>query len=176
MFSAFQVPNGNGGTSQFNSFGTGTHADYLVTRAFAATVDLTASFGGLSNSQTAELGTRYSPRAWDRRVRPFADARAAYIRLSDSYSLGSGSAGGAAQNVNEGTSYSRGFGGIAGAGASWAITTELLAMRTNMSTYRQTSTAKLPVGTDYMMNSFRFTLGLRFSPVRTASLSQNPRQ
>lgn len=182
MFSAFQVPDGSGGTSQFTTFGTGTHADYFITQAFAATVDLTASFGGQSNSQTAEVGTRYSPFAWDSRIRPFADVRATYMRLSDSYSaLNSGSGLGAGQNLNEGTRYSRGFGGIAGAGAdftvtpSWAITTEFLAMRHDMSMYRRTTTANLPVATNYMMNSFRFTLGLRFSPVRTSSLTQNPR-
>jgi hypothetical protein len=177
LFSAVQLPDGAGGVSRYTAFGTGTHADYRYADHFTATIDLTASFlGGLS--ETAETGTRYSPLNLDHSVRPFFDVRAAYMNLRDSYTaLGLG----AGQASSEGSRYSRGFGAIGGAGieytvsSSFALTSELLAMRHRMTTYRLTTTANLPTGATLPVTSYRLTLGIKFNPARRSNLSQNPR-
>jgi hypothetical protein len=179
LISAVQVPDGNGGVSRYSTFGTGTHADYRYADHLTATIDLTASFLG-ANSQTAEVGTRYSPLDWDRTLRPYFDVRAGYMRLSDPYSGGNVGIG-AGQNATEGTRYSRGYGGLLGAGAEYtisstlAITSEVMALRNQMTMYRLTSTANLPAGNRYMLTSFRFVLGLKYNPLNM-QLTQNPRQ
>src|SRR6185503_2838936 len=44
LFSAVQVPGGNGGSDTYTSFGAGTRADYRFANNFSATLDVTASF------------------------------------------------------------------------------------------------------------------------------------
>ncbi len=180
MFSAVQTSDGNGGVSRYSTFGTGTHADYRYADHFTATIDVTASFLG-AQSQTAELGTRYSPLNWDHQVRPYFDVRGGYMNLLDQYAGSSTPGGiGAAQNAAEGTRYSRGFGGIAGAGAeftvssNFAVTTELMAMRNHMTTYRLTSTSSLPVGNNYGLTSYRLVFGIKYNPLNLQA-TQTPR-
>jgi hypothetical protein len=77
--------------------------------------------------------------------------------------------------VPYGVQYSRGFGGVAGAGMEYwiaqrfALTTGVSAVRSRMSTYRYTGTS-FPSDPAYSMTTYRLTLGLRFNPVRTVQL------
>ena len=69
----------SGGTATWASFGAGTRAEYRLTRAMSATLDLTSSFlGGPVDLQTAELGTRFGRARTERRLEPFADLRLGY--------------------------------------------------------------------------------------------------
>lgn len=184
LISSLQVPAAAGGVSRYTIPGTGTRADYRYTEHLSATVDMTASLPfSPTNAQTAEVGSRYSPLAWDHQLRPFFDVRAAYMRMYDMYAMPSTAsivAGAPDQQFIEGGRYSRGFGGVGGAGfeysltRSLALTTELSAMRSRMTTYRFTGPATIPNGNTYWMTSFRYILGLKFNPVRALQLAQNP--
>jgi hypothetical protein len=183
LISTVDVPSPVGPSSRYTTVGAGTHAEYRVTDHVAATVDLTASpLGRVASSQTAEAGARYSPLTWEHRLRPFFDLRAGYMRLHDSYSAPTeaGAISGLGSDFTETGRYSRGFGGIGGLGLEYsltntfALTSELSGMRNRMTTYLLTGPTSLPSGTNYWMSSFRYTLGLKFSPVRSLHLSQNP--
>jgi len=186
LVSAIQVPTGSGVTSRSTAVGAGTHGDYRYSSMFSATADLTASWlGGASNMETAEVGTRFSPLPWEQHVRPFFDLRAAYTRLYDTFAFGGIGANGlppvgvGAQSANE-TRYSRGVGGVAGLGFEYsltntlALTTELSAVRSQMTAYGLSGPANIPVGSTYWMTTYRYAFGLKFSPVRTLRLAQNP--
>jgi hypothetical protein len=186
MVSSMQLPTGTG-TEQFTMIGAGTHAAYRYTDNFSATLDITSSLPtGTANSQTVEAGFRYSPMSLEARIRPFVDGRAGYARLTalvsepTQESLVSNALGG--PSLVYGSRYSRGVGGIAGAGfdfaltRSIAITSEMLAMRDRMSTYRWTGSSTAADKGAYSMTSYRFIVGLRFNPVRALHLAQNPNQ
>jgi len=140
-------------------------------------------FGAPTITATAEAGARFHPLPWEQTLRPFFDVRAAYMYLYDEIvtPMGtSGRIGGANQQYYETGRYSRGFGSVLGTGveysltSSLALTTGLSAMRGRMTTYRQSGPATVPTGSSYWMTSFRYTLGLRYNPVRALHLAQNP--
>lgn len=184
LISSLQVPAAGGGVTRYTTPGGGTRADYRYTERLSATVDMTASLpGSPTTAETAEIGTRYSPLAWDRQLRPFVDVRAAYMRMYDMYAMPTPAsiiAGASDQQFVEGGRYSRGFGSVAGAGfeysltRSLALTTELSAMRSRMTMYRFSGPATIPSDSRYWMTSFRYVLGLKFNPVRSVHLTQNP--
>ena len=68
--------------------------------------------------------------------------------------------------------YSRGFGGIAGVGSelalsnSWALTTEISGFRDHLNTYRLTGNGGLPNASSYWVTAVRYSLGVKFNPVR----------
>jgi hypothetical protein len=187
LVSAMEVPAGPGVVSRYTAVGAGTHGGYRVTDMFSATFDVTASWlGGPSNMETAEVGSRFSPFPWEQRVRPFFDVRAAYARLYDTF--GTGFVGptrlppvGATGDLAQEARYSRGFGGVAGLGFEYsltniiALTTELSAVRNRMTAFALDGPANIPIGTTYWMTTYRYALGIKFSPVRTLRLAQNPK-
>lgn len=169
LFSAIDAPNGAGGMSRYALFGNGTHGDYRVTDHWNTTFDITASYIG-GSSQTAELGTRYSPLDWNSKARPFFDARAGYMRLSDSYVPSY-----TERLTADGARFSSGFGGILGTGVEYSISsnfslmTEILAVRNRMSVTNLSATSEMPFGSRYTMTSYRLAVGLTYNPLRTAS-------
>jgi len=185
LISTFQVPDGVG-TTTYTSFGTGTRADYRYSDHLSATVDLTASaLGSPVMSESAELGTRFRPGSLDQRLRTYVDARAQFVHLYDTPNLPQPSGavvGGVGQTSQflAGSRYSRGFGGVAGAGFefsftnSLALTSELLATRDRMSMYRFNNPTEVPLASHYWMTSFRYTVGFKYNPVRSLNLAQNP--
>jgi hypothetical protein len=186
IVSAVEVPAGPGVISRYTAFGAGTHGAYRYTDMLSATVDVTASLlGGPSNMETAEVGTRFSPLPWEQHVRPFFDVRAAYTRLYDSFAytspapIGIPPLGAPGQYANE-ARYSRGFGGVAGLGVEYsltntlALTTEVSAVRNRLTAYNISGPANIPLGSTYWMTSYRYALGIKFSPVRALRLAQNP--
>jgi len=185
LVTTFQVPEGAGSAS-YTSFGSGTRADYRLSDHFAATVDMTASaLGSPSISETAELGTRFRPGSLEQRLRTYVDARAQFVHLYDTPNFAAptgaiiGGVGGTTQFV-AGQRYSRGFGGIAGAGFefsftnSLALTSEILAMRDRMSMYRLENPTTVPLASHYWMTSFRYTIGFRYNRTSALHLAQNP--
>jgi hypothetical protein len=183
MFSAIQVPAGDGSTS-YTAVGAGTRADFRFAEHFSATVDLTASFfGGFANTQTGEVGTRFLPSPRSAIVRPYFDVRAVYTHANDTYTIPGtpdGPVGGPAQSRFETGRYSGGFGALAGAGFeysltnSFALTTELSALRTHMNSYRVTGNPTLQGRTNYTMTAYRLTVGLKYNAVQALHLAQNP--
>jgi hypothetical protein len=159
-------------SSSWTNFGSGTRLDWRLTRYVSWTLDLTSSFlGGPANTQTAELGLRLHEQNWERRLRPFADVRVGYENASESYGqsrdLGIGPASGLA-----GTSrYSRGFGAVAGVGAEYsltntfALTTGLSAMRSNMVAYSSNGVSIPTADKSFRMTTYRLALGLRYNPI-----------
>lgn len=185
LVSVFQVPDGGGMTS-YTSYGTGTRADYRLSEHFSTTVDLTASaLGSPAISESVEIGTRFRPGSLDQRLRTYVDARALFVHLYDTPNMLSSTGAfvsGIAQNSQfvVGQRYSRGFGGLAGAGFefsftnSLALTSELLAMRDRMSMYRLTNPTSVPLASRYWMTSYRYTLGFKYNPISALHLAQNP--
>lgn len=175
LVSRFEVPSVGGGSSAYTSVGTGTHADYRYNPHLSATIDLTASIlGSPANFETAEVGTRYAPLGLDAPLRPYFDVRAGYMHMFDPFSApGYGDPG--TLGPIEGSRYSRGFGGVTGAGfeyaltRSLALTTQLSVLRSRMTTYR-IMPGVIPNGTEFWMTTLRYTLGFKFNPVRALYL------
>jgi hypothetical protein len=186
MVTAMQIPAVARGTGSYTTYGTGTRGDYRYTDRFSGTLDLTASFfGAAANTQTAEVGTRFHALPWNETLRPFLDVRAAYLRMSDQFvsptvaGVGPGTLG---QQYLAAERYSRGFGGVAGAGVEYsltrsiALTTEVSTLRNRMTVYKLAGPATIPAdGRNYWLTSFRYSLGLKFNPVRALQMVQNPR-
>ena len=179
LVSHFQVPTPGGGIAAYTSVGSGTHGDYRYGQHLSATVDLTASIlGSPANYETAEVGTRYAPLNWDEPLRPYFDLRAGFMHMFDPFSAPTFAD--LSYGVG-GSRYSRGFGGVTGAGfeyalsRSFALTTELSVMRSHMTTYHIT-TGSIPTGTRFWLTTVRYTLGFKFNPVRALYLKQSPRQ
>ena len=185
LINSVQIPTADGGAVSYSSFGTGTRGDYRYSNRFSATVDLTVSaLGSPITTETAEIGTRFRPAPMDQSLRPFLDVRAAYMHMYDLYAMptaGPVSGGGLNHEFIQEARYSRGLGGVVGAGVEYSLTrslsltTELTAMRNRMMTYRLIGPANAPNGSGYWMTTFRYSLGLKFNPVRALYLAQNPR-
>jgi hypothetical protein len=184
LITSLQLPSVGGGVTRYTTPGAGTRADYRYTERWSATVDLTASLPGTpTTAETAEVGTRFSPLPWDRDLRPFFDVRVAYVHAYDAFSTQTAAsivAGAPGRQFVEGTRYSRGLGSVGGLGLeysltpSFALTTEFSALRSRMSTYRSAGPAIIPSGSNFWMTSFRYTLGLKFNPVRALHATQKP--
>jgi hypothetical protein len=67
--------------------------------------------------------------------------------------------------------YSRGFGAVAGVGAEYsltntfALTTGLSAMQSNMVPYRSNGVSIPTSGESYRMTTYRLAIGLRYNPI-----------
>ena len=168
--------------SRYTSYGNGLRGDYRIRDHWSATVDMTASYlFSPAITESGEVGARYAPLSLDHEIRPFIDARLAYMHMYDSYlssvgpSLNGGFGGSDYADVNR---YMRGFGSAIGVGfefpltQSLQLTNELSAVRSRMTAYRLIG--QLPSGTAYWMNSFRYSLGVKLNPVRLMHLDQNP--
>lgn len=174
LISRVQAPGFVAGSpvSSWTSFGTGTRLDWRHTQYLSWTLDLTSSYlGGPAITETAEIGTRIRPENWDYRLRPFADLRVGFEHASDSYSSPVDLGIGPASNFAPVSRYSRGFGGVAGAGLDYALTntfaltTAMSAMRSNMVAYHFTGVSIPTNENSYRMTTYRFTLGLKYNPV-----------
>jgi hypothetical protein len=174
LISRVQSPGYSAGRpiSSWTSFGTGTRLDYRRNQYLSWTLDLTSSYlGGPAIYETAEVGTRIRPENWDHRLRPFADVRVGFQHSYDTFSQQVQLGIGPAASLASGSRYSRGFGGVVGAGLEYSLTNTLAltsavsAMRANMVAYRYSFTAP-PVGDDsYRMTTYRLTVGLKYNPV-----------
>ena len=176
MVSFVQSPGfaAGGQTSTWTTFGMGTRADYRLTATFSATLDMTSSFlGGPALMQTAEVGTRFRPEWSERRMYPFLDLRVGYISaynrflgtigdVYDSYPI---------TEYDSGVRYSRGFGAIGGVGMEYLLTRRFSLTTAATLTRNQMRAYGLQVSENdrdrsFAMTSFRYTLGIKFNPVR----------
>jgi hypothetical protein len=181
MFSGIQVATTSGGSASYTGAGTGARGDYRFAEHFSATLDMTVSFlGTFATTETGEVGTRYSPVSRGQILRPYFDIRAAYTHMNDTYVIPTGGlqpVGGPNSQYTTG-GYGHGFGAVAGAGFEYsvtntlAVTTELLAVRSNMTTSRLTRSANTPANVGFRMNSLRYVLGLKYNPVQALHLVQ----
>ncbi len=182
--STLQLPAAPGLTTSSTNFGAGTHADFRLDEHFALTGDMTLSYAGDPTLvMTAEVGSRFTPRARGARTRPFVDLRAGYVYMYNTLAPdGTPGLGGSGQQYGQYLRYMRGFGGVTGTGFEYsltnslAVTTEVLAMRDRLTTYRSTSPTVIPTGSSFWVTSYRLTLGIRYNAARALMLSQNPRQ
>ncbi|HMC53965.1 MAG TPA: hypothetical protein VKH19_02235 [Gemmatimonadaceae bacterium] len=159
---------GPGAMSHWTTLGVGTRTEYRVRRNLSATFDVTSSFlGGPGYTYTAELGTRVSPMRNERRVYPFLDVRAAYLRAvrgdAPTYVDPYGYSG-----YYYNARYSDGFGAVGGAGAEYALTRSFSlvsgasVLRSSMQAYGLQNAF---VRSHYMLTSYRFVIALRYNPV-----------
>jgi hypothetical protein len=164
---------GDGRSSGWTALGAGTRAVYRLTPHVAATMDLTSSFlGSPVQVHTAELGTRLGPERSERRLYPFLDLRAGYVAA---YNTGLGSFvdtpfGYPTPSAVYGVRYSRGFGGVAGAGMEYALT-QSLSLTSAASVLRGRMTSQDFAGSPgasptFPLTSYRYTLGIKYNPVR----------
>ena len=168
----------DGRAETWATLGAGTRAEYRVTRFVSGTLDLTSSLvGGPVMVQTAELGARVRPERSERRWYPFVDARVGYVSAFH---------GGLGDFVDEnfgyptprgayGARYSRGFGGVAGAGVEYALT-RTFSLTTAGSIMQSRLTAHDFTGAqaadpNFGMSAFRYTIGVRYNPIRIVSTS-----
>ena len=161
----------NSPISSWTTLGAGTRMDYRVTRNLSATLDFTSSVvGGPANTQTVELGTRLRPERSERRIYPFVDLRAGYVQSYNTHNWPNDIYGNPAGfPYAQSTRFSQGFGGLGGVCVEYALsrmfslTSSAAIMRTRM-----TSRAFLTNTEDsrFWMTTYRYTLGLRFNPVR----------
>lgn len=179
MVSRIQSPGfmNDGLITGWTSFGMGTRADYRVSPHLSATLDLTSSLlGGPAVTQTAELGTRLHPERSERRLYPFVDLRAGYVYAYNRY-LGSASVlyGDPATQGTTAARYNHGFGGVGGVGTeyaltrSWSLTTAASVIRSRM-TARALESGQLS-DRHYAMTAYRYTIGVRYNPVRVIRAS-----
>lgn len=175
LISYFQASGLTGGiVPTWTSFGTGTRADYRVSRYASATLDLTTSlFGGPAYTQTAEFGTRLRPERSDRRLYPFVDLRVGYMSaFNNLWGQPSMDANGTVTPAGTYARFNQGFGGVAGVGmeyslgARWSLTSAASFMRNQM----RTRSLDAQYGTrSYALTMYRYTLGVRYNPVRLIS-------
>ncbi len=185
MFGSIAEAAGNGSSSTLAGVGAGSQVDFRFNDMFSATGDLTATLLSASSVVgTAELGTRFHPLNWSQQLRPFVDVRAAYLQTHDTYAFPDvgipvGAPGSGFSGSPQGR-YSRGVGTLAGVGfefgltQSLGLTTELLAMRSKLTTYRFSGPASTTPNFSYWTSTYRYTIGLKYNPLRALTLSQNP--
>ena len=174
IVSLVQAPGGNGigPITTWTTFGMGTRADYRLTHYASATFDVTSSFlGGPSITETAEIGTRLGPQRSERKLYPFVDARVGYISAYSRTLATIDQNGYPVPDGMYGSRYSRGFGAIGGAGLEYALT-RMFSLTTSASVVRSRMTARdfqveQTINRAYTLTAYRYTLGLRFNPVRS---------
>ena len=157
---------GDGAVSGWASFGAGTRADYRLSRHVSLTLDLTSSVaGGPMDVYTAELGTRLASERSGRTLYRFVDLRVGYVDAENSNDFGAivGADGGLPR-------YAGGFGAMAGVGMECALT-RTFSLTTAASLMRNRLTMQSFIGSQpaersFGMTLYRYTLGIRYNPVR----------
>jgi len=146
---------------RWSAMSAGAKTSLEVGETVSLTLDLTSTAtSALVTVQTVESGVRLQRHSMERRVRPFLDLRAGYLRLEDnSRPFGPG---GFVGGYSFGT-----LGLVAGAGVERGISRTF--SLTGMATYGRgfvtsTSNAAIPEGS--ACTSLRFALGLRYNPGR----------
>ncbi|MEP6990970.1 MAG: hypothetical protein ABJA80_08585 [bacterium] len=160
------------------SVGSGTRIDYRIARTLSWTVDLTSSLlGGSSSMETAETGFRLHSANYEDRLRPYVDARIGYEIASEDFNSPFPSGAGAGLTYAPVSRYSRGGGGLVGAGAAYSLsstfslTAGVAAMRTNMVAYRFDGFSMPTAGDRFLMTTYRLTLGINYNPLHRISNS-----
>ncbi|HEU4997095.1 MAG TPA: hypothetical protein VFT29_19900 [Gemmatimonadaceae bacterium] len=163
------------GGNRRTSYGAGTRAEYRLSRHASATLDVTASRqGSVTHSETVELGTRLRPdRLETTRAHPYVDLRVGYVFASDAGIVRPFDVvDPAATPAASASRFSQGFGGAAGAGMEYMLTTRFF-LTTGLSVLRSRMTAwaqgPIPDRPHYAMTAYRFTLGVKYNPVRMIS-------
>lgn len=156
----------------WTSFGAGTRADYRLTRHVALTLDFTSSFaGGPADVHTGELGLRFRREGSARTLSTFADVRVGYIAASGGqFNPITGDYGYPVTGDAGSLSFSQGVGAAVGAGMEYALTRSL-SLTTSGSVMPTRVTTRAFIGGPpsehrFNMTLYRYTLGIRYNPVR----------
>lgn len=166
MVTYFRAPGLTGGArAAWTSFGTGTHADYLLSRLASATLDVTSSYvGGPATTQTVEIGTRLRPDLSHTRWYPYVDLRAGYMAVWNKLWNWPG----LDQTQGPYGHYNYGFGGLAGVGMEYSLTHSWSVTSAGAIMHNRMTTSAFEGSRAYPLTMYRFTLGLRYNPVRLA--------
>lgn len=165
MVAYFDAPGvTDGAVKSWTSFGTGVQAAYRLSGYQSLTMDLTSSyFGGPATTMTAEVGTRIHKQRTNGTVYPFMDVRVGYLSaISNVYTQ-------TAANNAYGR-YSDGFGAVAGLGMEiglshrFSLTTAGAVMRSAMH-YHDYNAGQF-TSRNFGLTQFRYTLGIRYNPIR----------
>lgn len=162
------------GLSSWVSWGVGQRIDYRVAPALSATIDFTASLlGAPVRTETVELGLRLRRDRNVDKLYPFADVRIGYMQAFQSqfrpFDVDDPFTSGA---PGQGSRWSRGFGAVGGGGVEYAlsrmfsVTTSAMLMRSRLTTQTFLTGGE---ETRYWLTTYRYTLGLRFNPVRAVT-------
>lgn len=169
--SHMEVPGVLGAAGQtFTTGGSGTRLEYRFARMAAATFDVTSNFiGGPMFNETAELGFRFGPSRAVADIVPFVDARAGYFFSQPRQSLG-GFSTNPPINFASVMNYAYGRAAIVGGGVEFAAT-RLFSITTAASAARSWMTARPSYSATqqnarYTMESYRFSVSLRYNGVR----------
>jgi hypothetical protein len=165
-------------TARWTSVGSGTRLDWRHSDHLSWTLDLTASYlGGPAISETAELGMRVRPAAWNDRVRPFGDLRVGFEHMSQSLTNQDLGFGAASIRTTSAMRNGRGVGAAAGAGVEYfltnalGLTTAVSVMHSNMTAYDFTGVSLPTTESGYHLTTYRLSVGLRYNRVRYFSPS-----
>jgi hypothetical protein len=182
LVSYVQAPgfSANSPISSWTTLGAGTRVDYRVTRHLSATLDFTSSIvGGPASTQTVELGTRLRPERSERRLYPFLDLRAGYVQSYNTHNWPNDIYGNpSGLPFAQSTRFSQGVGGVAGAGfevdlaTRWSLASGLSLFRSRLSALGGGMAATPVGGHHYWMTAYRYTIGLRYNPVRRIDIPQ----
>lgn len=161
----------NGLRPTWSTFGAGTRAEYRFTNQLSATADMTSALiGGPAYTQTGELGLRLRPLGREHRLDPYVDARVAYLYSMNNSSLSSMNNGSLSSlGFDPQLEYTQGYGTLAGAGADVRLTRRFslmsfaAAMRARAKSYRYDGN---PPRGSYPLTMYRFSIGLRYNPIR----------
>ena len=161
-----------GGMSSWVSWGLGQRIDYRIAPAVSATMDFTSSLWGAPvRTETVELGLRLRPDRNANRFYPFLDVRFGYMQAFQSqfrpFDVEDPFGGGA---PGQGSRWSRGFGAVGGGGIEYtlsrmfSVTSSAVLMRSRLATRTFLTGGE---ETEFWMTTYRYTVGLRFNPVRS---------
>jgi hypothetical protein len=165
--------------SNWTAGGIGTRLDYRLSSYVSLTLDATGDvMGGPARTRTLEIGTRLRTKASERRLHPYVDARFGYLSATDSYvrPFDYVDPYTTFTPMGPGTRYSDGWGALGGVGmeyrlTNWvSLTSSASAMQSWMSMYRFQGNE--PGTTKYTMRQYRYTVGVRFHPVKLMGLGQ----
>ena len=168
----------SGAATSWTSVGAGTRASYRLGSMVAATMDMTSSpFNGIATTETAELGARVGPEFWDHKVHPFVDARVGYMRAYDGYFQSGGNPNFVGTGPGVGSvRFSQGAGVVAGIGMDRSVTRQFsVTLATSVMRSRldaRDTGASGALDGRYWMTAYRYTVGLRFNPVRAVNSTQ----
>jgi hypothetical protein len=111
------------------------------------------------------------PQRNERRIYPFADLRVGYVHAFDSqFNILDNGSGFTTTDQAYGGRYAYGPGAVGGVGMEigltrrFSLTTAGSVLRSHLTSYGYTGNR--PVLGDYFMTSYRYTLGIRYNPVR----------
>jgi hypothetical protein len=172
---------GSGQVSRWANLSFGSRIAYQATSKVQGTMDITQSIvGGLAQTTTAEIGSRFQQVRSNTRAHPYLDLRVGYVLSQGKFATGpGGTAVPGSQSAAPGAGTSGGFAGVGGAGLefavtpAWSLTGGLTLLRSSMHSWNPYYYNSVPSAAgSFNMTALRFQFGIRFNPLRYRQLAQ----